>query len=85
MNIFFTFFLDEKSKKSFSKYKIVPATVNTLINPLRIALIFLCRKITVRISALATGSDPRVEYETRAAGVAIGKFVRCFWDKNIQA
>jgi hypothetical protein len=34
------------------------------------------QKITVRNYALAEGSDPRVECETRAAGVAIGKFVR---------
>ncbi|TDD75952.1 hypothetical protein [Flavobacterium caseinilyticum] len=44
--------------------------------PLQTALIFLYQKITVRISALAEGSDPRVECAARAAGVAIGKFVR---------
>jgi hypothetical protein len=30
-------------------------------------------KITIRICALAGGSDPRVECETRAAGVTIEK------------
>jgi hypothetical protein len=37
------------------------------------ALIVAIQKITVRICALVVGSDPGVECETRAAGVAIGK------------
>jgi hypothetical protein len=43
-------------------------------------------KITIRICALAGGSDPRVECETRAAGVMIGKnLFDYFIFKNIQA
>jgi hypothetical protein len=53
MNIFLLLFYQEKKQKSSSRYKIEPATANTLINPLRIAHIILRNKITVRISALA--------------------------------
>lgn len=38
----------------------------------------------INISGLAAGSA-LVECETRAAEVAIGKFVRCFLDKNNEA
>jgi hypothetical protein len=62
---------NQKKRKFFSI-----TTINGHLNTLHTALIFLDQKITVRISALAEGSDPRVECETRAAGVAIGKFVR---------
>jgi hypothetical protein len=38
-----------------------------------VALIVATPKITIRICALAGGSGPRVECETRVAGVTIGQ------------
>jgi hypothetical protein len=70
LDFFVTFFIKEKSKDYL---QIKNSNSN---NYPQLALIFLTKKITVRISALAAGSDPRAECETRAAGVAIRKFAR---------